>query len=183
MPDPFMRRLARAEFLSYKDCMAQATVEEANGGAAGAHAILESQLHTFIRKITTVRISLPGGRSLERSAYTVLVQLRDRGPQRGSELAVALGLDMSTVSRQCCHLADVGYLTKTADPRDGRAHLIALTGSGRRLVDQGRTARRSAMSELLRAWPAADIADLARLIGRFNEDLTRVHDQQTGDAR
>jgi DNA-binding MarR family transcriptional regulator len=87
------------------------------------------------------------------------------------------------VSRQCSHLTEVGYVTKTADPRDGRAQLIALTSSGRRLVDQGRTARRAAMSELLGAWPAEDIADFARLIDRFNQDLTRVHDQQTGESR
>lgn len=140
------------------------------------HAELESALVALFRHAHHTRVSLPGGRSLERSQYALMCRLRDEGRQRTSEVASAMGLDLSTVSRQLASLIAEGWVVRSDDPHDRRAHLLELTRTGRSLVDRGRAARRQMMRELLADWPDADIDELARLLGRLNTDLRTLYE-------
>lgn len=56
-----------------------------------------------------------------------------RGPLRSQALAEALRLDKSTTTRVVDALMRKGYVTRTADPDDARAVLLAATDSGRAL--------------------------------------------------
>lgn len=159
--------------------MAQAT--ELVTGDVGVHAVLEAELVALFRRGNHGRVELPHGISLERSAYALMVRLRDEGPQRASVLASGLGLDLSTVSRQVSGLVEDGYVVKTADPHDGRASVLALSRTGRSLVERCRAARRGQLRDLLASWDETDVATLARLLCHLNADMARLH--ETGERR
>ena len=134
---------------------------------------LERELSTLVRRALHSQVPMPGvaGGSLERAAYQVLVRLLDEGPQRGSDLAAALGLDLSTVSRQVSGLCGLGLVQRTVHTADRRASLLELSVEGRGVVERCRGERRSALGDLLSAWSARDRATLARLLARLNADI------------
>ncbi|MGH8869687.1 MAG: MarR family winged helix-turn-helix transcriptional regulator, partial [Actinomycetes bacterium] len=78
---------------------------------------------------------------LDRAAVAVLARIADDGPLRVSDAASALGLDLSTVSRQVQTLVDGGFATKEPDPADRRASLVSATGAGRATLDAVRADR------------------------------------------
>ena len=53
--------------------------------------------------------------------------------QRPTELAAQLQITKQSVNDLLAHLEERGYVTREADPTDGRARVIRLTAKGRRL--------------------------------------------------
>jgi DNA-binding MarR family transcriptional regulator len=93
--------------------------------------------------------------------------LGERGAVSLRALAAALCVDDSTASRTVGLLEDRGYLARSADPRDGRAILVALTAAGRalesRLRDDALRDAQATLSALDPADPEAGVAFLRRL--------------------
>ena len=108
---------------------------------------------------------------LERAGYVALAHLVDHGPLRASALALRLGVDVSTASRQAAALETAGLVSRDADPADGRAWLIAPTRLGVETLDHVRTARRSRMAVLLAGWTHDERVTFADLLARFTLDL------------
>jgi DNA-binding MarR family transcriptional regulator len=71
------------------------------------------------------------GVSLERGLHPVLMTIAALEPIRTTELATALALKSSTVSRHAARLEHLGLLERSVDPADGRASLLALSAEGR----------------------------------------------------
>jgi DNA-binding MarR family transcriptional regulator len=94
------------------------------------------------RLIAVYRLLLRGSsRSLSRTAIAVLALLRDRGPQRITALAAAESVAQPTMTTLVARLEGEGYLTRTPDPGDGRASLIAVTDAGLEQLERFREAR------------------------------------------
>lgn len=110
------------------------------------------------------------GAPMEPGTIKLLALLRG-GPLRMSELAKRCGLDQSTVSRHVAHLERDGLACRDADPTDGRAFSVQLTGKGSKLLTKFDHVRRTLLSEVLADWSEKDTAALARLLGRLIEDL------------
>jgi DNA-binding MarR family transcriptional regulator len=108
---------------------------------------------------------------IDRASYAVLATIAEQAPVRLTELASAMGVDVSTASRQVATLESRGWVSRVEDPIDGRSSLLALTASGAKLLARLRKARCDAWSELLSRWPDDDLAQLARLLGRLATDL------------
>ncbi|MEU6991891.1 MarR family transcriptional regulator [Streptomyces sp. NPDC046465] len=106
---------------------------------------------------------------LEPAAYGLLVCLDDSGPQRATELAAYIGVGKATMSRQLRALEELGLVSREPDPADGRAWLIQLTPDGRTRFRTVRAGRRAQYVRRLAAWDRAEVAELARLLGRLNE--------------
>jgi DNA-binding MarR family transcriptional regulator len=64
----------------------------------------------------------------------VLLELDRRGPLTASDLAEAMGLDKSTLSRTLSGLTEAGQVVRSEDPADRRALRVSLTARGRRTV-------------------------------------------------
>jgi DNA-binding MarR family transcriptional regulator len=75
-------------------------------------------------------------RTLSRTATSVLSLLRDRGPQRVTTLAGAEKIAQPSMTTLVGRLETEGYVTRQADPADGRAALIGLTDAGREVLDR-----------------------------------------------
>jgi DNA-binding MarR family transcriptional regulator len=96
-------------------------------------------------------------RTLSRTAISVLALLRDRGPQRVTTLAAAEAIAQPTMTTLVARLEREGYVTRHADPDDGRAALIELTAEGRKVLGR-MSAERAALLEA----PLAELDDESR---------------------
>lgn len=136
-------------------------------------AELESALTSLIR-----RAALPSvleatrrraGVDLGRSLYSTLVRVAELDGGRLSDVAEALGLDVSTTSRHVARLVDDGYVDVTTDDTDGRARCFRPTAKGRRTLERVVDERRRHLEQLLHDWDPEDLATLTRGLERITE--------------
>lgn len=95
-------------------------------------------------------------------------------PPSVTEAAALLAVDQPRATRLAAQALDAGLLRREADQSDGRRSLLALTPDGRAALAQIRAFRRRVIAEALRDWSADDRADLARLLGRFVDDVAAI---------
>lgn len=87
------------------------------------------------------------------SQYRMLVVLASRGPQGVAAIAESLGVTSPTASRLCERLVRKGLVRRRTDRNDRRQVRVALTESGRHLVDVVTERRRQEIAALLRSVP------------------------------
>ncbi|MEU8298217.1 MarR family transcriptional regulator [Micromonospora sp. NPDC048909] len=107
--------------------------------------------------------------NLEPNAYGLLLWLRRCESVRLTDLASRLGIGKGTLSRQIRGLETLGLVHRDPDPSDRRAAQLSLTAEGQRRFDAARAARMRHIRDTLESWPAQDVAEFARLLGRFND--------------
>ena len=106
---------------------------------------------------------------LDVTAYPLVSMLCWRGAMRPSDLAAALYLDKSTVSRQIDAAARVGLVERGPHPDDARAVTVRLTPDGRERVEALRAARLERWRAALAEWAPGDIVELTRLLGQLTK--------------
>jgi DNA-binding MarR family transcriptional regulator len=84
-----------------------------------------------------------------------------------SDVAHAVGAEMSTVSRQIATLEQRGLVQRTPDPDDGRAVRLALTVEGASMLAKMRDAWHARLAEAIETWPVEDVAKFATMLDRF----------------
>ncbi|GAB3590823.1 hypothetical protein GCM10027446_06760 [Angustibacter peucedani] len=115
---------------------------------------------------------LPAGVHL--AAVTVLSALDRSGPERMSDVAERLRVDLSAVSRHVRSLEDRGLLERRPDPADGRSHLLVVTAEGRERLARIRDAAEQRLDAALRRWSDDDVRQLRSLLDRLHTDLRRA---------
>jgi DNA-binding MarR family transcriptional regulator len=139
-----------------------------------ANQKIEQQMTMLLRRVQNIHLSTSAGdMHLERSAYGILCQLADEGPQRLGALATAFGLDPSTITRQVKALEDAGLAARETDPSDRRASILDLTPEGREALDTTRTHRRGRLFEAMSDWSLEERTEFGRLLERFNHAVDR----------
>lgn len=134
---------------------------------------IEQEVGVLIRRVRRVigeraRAVHP---DLQSASYLLLVHVAEVGPVRASALVEDLGLDKGAVSRQAQQLVDLGLLTRTQDPADGRATLLAVSADGRSRLDRVGRARSERFGQLLGEWSDDELADFAGRLSRYNASL------------
>ena len=134
---------------------------------------IEQEVGVLIRRVRRVigeraRAVHP---DLQSASYLLLAHVAEAGPVRASALVEDLGLDKGAVSRQAQQLVDLGLLTRTRDPADGRATLLAVSADGRTRLDRVRRARSERFGQLLGGWSDDELADFAGRLSRYNASL------------
>jgi DNA-binding MarR family transcriptional regulator len=109
------------------------------------------------------RVRRESGVDISTSVYRVLEDLADMGPTRISDLAVAGGLDVSTMSRTVKQLQERGFISRRQG-KDKRLALIELSSEGEWAMQRVRAARRRALSRALADWNERDREHLGRLL-------------------
>lgn len=104
----------------------------------------------------------------EFSALMLLPPLRTMGPMRVTDLAEVKGADPSTVSRQVAQLVKAGLARREADPADGRASRLAVTGEGETACERLRQARVDLLTQVLTDWPTERVVAFTNLFEQFN---------------
>ncbi len=114
------------------------------------------------------------GFTLERATYVTLVRVAQLEGGRLSDIAAALGLEISTTSRHVKRLVDEGYVTATPDPDDARARRYTPTERGRDALERVRESRRAHLARILADWDPDDVTILAsgldQLVDTFEAD-------------
>lgn len=136
---------------------------------------IEQQLTMLLRRGSRIHLSTQSGDvSLERSAYGLMCQLADGGPQRLGALAAAFGLDPSTITRQVADLEKAGLAFRQQDPSDRRAYVLDLTPEGHEILRRSREHRRSRIRSALSNWSQSDLSDFGRLLREFNTSMDQL---------
>jgi DNA-binding MarR family transcriptional regulator len=117
------------------------------------------------------RVRAGAGLPLDRAAYPVLRGIAECGPVRLSDLAIRLGVEISTASRQVKELEQAGLVERTGDPKDGRVTMLALAPAGREALKKLRESWRRTLVEILDAWPEDEREALANLLARLAADM------------
>ncbi|MEV0737674.1 MarR family transcriptional regulator [Streptomyces sp. NPDC050549] len=101
----------------------------------------------------------------------VLTLLGRHGDMRMSKLAELLAVDMSVTSRHVAHVADRGWIERSADPSDKRSRILRLTSSGQVRLDE--LSRRTAqlLADRLGDWSDDEVGQLIRLMARLRADF------------
>lgn len=123
---------------------------------------------------TSARRASGGEPDLDRTALLLLAILEDQDDMRPSDIATALEIDQSTVSRQLHQLEELGRVARRADGEDGRVWRIRLTEDGRASLADVRAARGRMLDDVFSAWNEADRRQLNKLLERLHDDLAAM---------
>lgn len=140
---------------------------------SAADALLADSAHIasavvdLVRQLHGIKARLATGPEADHSPLFLLVKIVHTGPQRASALADLVGADPSTVSRQVASLVKAGFVTRQADPNDGRACLLVPTDLGLAKVEEYKDRQAMAMAPIVGDWSAEDRADFIRLLRRY----------------
>lgn len=100
---------------------------------------------------------------LKTTQYSLLAHVSDLGPIRPGDLAKAMRMDASTLTRNLRPLVEAGWLRVQAGP-DERSRSVALTEAGRAKRNEARRHRRAAQDKLERTLGVERVAALHALI-------------------
>lgn len=136
---------------------------------------LEAGVTAFVRAFGLHQGEVtPCGQPLSVSEAHALLALRQQPGVRQGDLAAALELEKSTVSRLVKHLLDRGWVARDPDERDARAVTLHLTPAGAQLAQRVAAARRHKFERLLDALPEAQrpavLAALHTLVEALHAD-------------
>jgi DNA-binding MarR family transcriptional regulator len=98
----------------------------------------------------------------------VLTIVAGNGHTNMNRLAEALGVVPSSASRLCDRLEATGLLRRAPDPRDRREVRLVLTPAARRMLDELRERRRTALAEVLARMTPAGRQELVRALAAFD---------------
>ncbi|MEV4338643.1 MarR family transcriptional regulator [Streptomyces sp. NPDC049590] len=103
--------------------------------------------------------------------FTLLLRLAQApgARMRRVDLADALGLTASGVTRGLAPLERIGLVTREPDARDARVAYAALTATGRRRLTEMLTTARETAAEIFSTqnWPSTDLTRLTDLLTRL----------------
>jgi DNA-binding MarR family transcriptional regulator len=123
-------------------------------------------------------------RTLTLSAYLLLGEIvQNGGPLGINDLAQALQLDISTISRQVAALESSGLAERFSDSVDARVSLLQITDLGQTRFQEARKMRYSLFSELLENWPEEDIRQFGIYLERFNRAIRQRRNRQVHASR
>lgn len=113
------------------------------------------------------------GLSLERALFPLLVLVERLGPIGVVDLAGRVGRDYTTVSRQIARLEELGLVTRRAGSADKRVREAVITPLGKQATDALDAAREAMALVMFEDWTREDFDDLARLMRRLAEAMSR----------
>lgn len=106
------------------------------------------------------------------ASLSVLSALERGGPLHVSEIAAALGVDLSVASRHASTLERQGLLVRRPSADDRRAHVVTLTESGAQTLAQPREWLAQRLEASLESWSLERLHDLADALTELRSDLS-----------
>jgi DNA-binding MarR family transcriptional regulator len=97
-------------------------------------------------------------------AYKVFTTIVRRESVTLSNLAESLMADKGQISRTVRELEELGLVTRTPDPADGRSSLLSPTPEGLERLAAARAPQESVLLNTLEEWSVDEIRDLTRLL-------------------
>ncbi len=108
-----------------------------------------------------------------RASLPLLRLLHDGGPQHLGDVAAQLRVDLSVASRHVTALVDTGYVHRAVDDGDRRARQIALTPTGKALLDRCDERMSELTEQTFADWSDEDLHTVAHAIDRVTTAITK----------
>lgn len=135
----------------------------------GEAELLDAML-ALVRGIDRVHssgtLSERSGVTLERGLHPVVMTIAKLEPVRTTDLAAALALKTSTISRHLARLEQLGLVQRTGDPSDARASLLTLSDEGHHTHSVLTGAWQDILAEQLALAGSGDAGALAHQLDR-----------------
>jgi DNA-binding MarR family transcriptional regulator len=128
------------------------------------------------RRLRQEGFEAEGRGELSPSLSAALATIDVHGPLTPSELAERERVKRPTATRILANLERLGLVSRTPDPADRRASLVATTASGRALLRRLRTRKNAYLAKRLRDLDADEVETLARAA----TILERLLDEERG---
>jgi DNA-binding MarR family transcriptional regulator len=128
-----------------------------------------------------LRISAGVERARRRALASSLAVLRvvaARQPVRPSEIADALDVHQSSITRQVHSLEASGLVAVEADPADRRSCFVTLADAGRGEIDRLTEIGLDRFVAFLEGWSAEDVQTLGRLLSRLEASIAEVKQRE-----
>ena len=119
-----------------------------------------------------------GAGGLSPTLNAALAPISNHGPLTPSELAERERVRRPTATRIVSNLVELGLVTRTPDPSDGRGFLVAPTAAGSALLKRLRGRKNVFLAKRMRELDPEDVATLERA----SEILERMLDEDSGGA-
>lgn len=143
--------------------------ESSNGRAQDARAVFDS-IRRIVRVLRLTSRHTEKQFGLSAAQLFVLQKLAEAGaPLTPSELAARTLTDQSSISVVTQRLVDRGYASRSRSETDARSFSLTLTDAGRMVVRKVPDATQGKLLGAMLAMPAADVRQLAKLLGRLVE--------------
>lgn len=141
-------------------------------------------VRTYARLWDQLEAQIRRDHGLTIARYDVLAQLDTSGGQlRLSDLASAIVLSPSGLSKLLDRMEASGLIRREPDPDDARASLATLTPEGRALVKRARRSHHALLGQTFgAALDDREVAELARIIGRIDRLLPNRRGNATGTS-
>jgi len=130
------------------------------------------------RRLRQEAFAAEGRGELSPSLSAALATIEVHGPLTPSGLAERERVKRPTATRILTNLARLGLVTRTPDPGDGRASLVATTAAGRALLRRLRTRKNAYLAKRLRGLDPDEVETLERAA----TILERLLDEERGDG-
>jgi DNA-binding MarR family transcriptional regulator len=126
-----------------------------------------------VQKRLAKQASRLAGVDLGYSAFFIFETLSEKG-MRVTELAVALRVPASTLTRQIQSLEGQGLIDRLPDEQDGRASIVRLSDQGMRVADIMGSLRIERLERALDGVSVDDLQRVANSIERLTEALRDI---------
>jgi DNA-binding MarR family transcriptional regulator len=121
------------------------------------------KLRQLTRRVTQHYDNVVGTCGLKTTQYSLLSQIDRFGPVRPSDLAAAMTMDASTLTRNLQPLTERGW-AEIGPGADGRSRLVVLTAAGRAKRTEAQRAWKRAQLALNEQLGSARVAELHALL-------------------
>jgi DNA-binding MarR family transcriptional regulator len=159
--------------------MSSAPVTESIANAASAaRGCTNLKLRQLTRRVTQLYDLELAKAGLKTTQYSLLSHVLKLGPMRPGDLADAMTLDASTLTRNLKPLVDAGWIEQAAGS-DARSRSVTITAAGRAKQAEGRRRWRVAQDRINTSLGVAQVAALHSLL---DASLTTLSNVDHGEA-
>lgn len=102
---------------------------------------------------------------------------------RPSDVAAALEVHASQITRQVKALEDSGHVHVEPDPQDRRSCFVSLTEDGRAELARLSEVGMARFEKFVAAWDATDVREFTRLLTKFTQSAAAVAEAEKEQAR
>ena len=139
------------------------------------------KLRQLTRRVSQHYDHVVGACGLKTTQYSLLAQIDSLGPVRPSDLAAAMTMDASTLTRNLQPVVERGW-AEIGPGADGRSRLVTLTASGRAKRAEARRAWKRAQLELNAQLGSARVAALHTLVDECLAALSSNRSEESVDG-
>ncbi len=129
------------------------------------------KLRQLLRRVSLVYDRAMAECGLKITQYSLLSHVEKLGPITQADLAKAMGMDSSTLSRNLRPLESAGWVAVHAGD-DARSHALSLTAKGRKKRTQAQALWKQAQLQLNETVGVDDVIALHALIDRMTNALS-----------